>query len=130
VTRVWIAPLGGQLILLAQWLEPIVSRPGLVPVPAGALHIVVGAAQAAEPPVFEPFDALVGPVRVDEQEIVADVIPVEPFLELRQRLGLDDTYAPRVVFARGDGSAALEQIEAIASDAVSISTLTLAEQDA
>jgi hypothetical protein len=125
VTESWVVPLGGQLDLLALWLEPIVARPGLVPVPPEELHIVVAPAISTEPPELEPFDALVGPVRVDANGVVADVIPVEPFVALRARLGAGGDFAPRVVFARADGTRDLEPIEAVASEAVLVGTVTL-----
>ncbi len=126
-----MVPLGGQLDLLAHWLEPIIDRPGLVPVPADRLHIVVAPAAASEAVVeFEPFDALVGPVRVAAEGVVADVIPVEPFIALRERLGASGEFAPQVVFARTDGDAEFEPIEAVASDAVAVHTLTLLDLDA
>ena len=125
MTRSWIVPLGGQLDLLVLWLEPIVARPGLVPVPPEELHIVVAPATSTEPPELEPFDALVGPVRVDATGVVADVIPVEPFVALRARLGANGDFAPQVVFARADGTHELEPIEAVASEAVLVGAVTL-----
>jgi hypothetical protein len=120
----WVAPLGGQLDLLVQWLEPILARPGLVREPA--FQIVVGeAAGDAAAVEFEPFDALVGPVQFAAEGLVADVIPVEPFLALRAQIGAPRDYAPRVVFARADGTQEYEPIEAIASDAVFIDSLIL-----
>ena len=78
----WVAPLGSQLDLLVQWLEPILARPGLVRQPA--FQIVVGdAAGDAGAIELEPFDALVGPVQISPEGVVAPVIPVEPFLALR-----------------------------------------------
>jgi hypothetical protein len=130
MTPAWVVPLGGQLDLLAHWLEPIVARPGLVPVPAEQLHVVVAPGSSGEPPEVEPFDALVGPVRVDATGVVADVIPVEPFLELRARLGAEGAFTPRVVFAHADGTHELDPIEAVASDAVTVDTLTLLDLDA
>ena len=126
----WVVPLGGQLDLLAGWLEPLLDRPGLVPVPAERLHIVVAAASSGEPPELEPFDALVGPVRVDATGVLADVIPVEPFLELRARLGAEGTFVPQVVFARADGTRTFDPIEAVASEAVYVGTLTRLDLDA
>ncbi len=120
----WVLPLGAQLDLLVQWLEPILGRPGLVREPA--FQIVVGEA-AGEPDAveFEPFDALVGPVQFASEGLVAEVIPVEPFMVLRTLIGAHGVYAPRVVFARADGSHEYEPIEAVASEAVLIDTLTL-----
>jgi hypothetical protein len=120
----WVVPLDGQLDLLLRWLEPILTRPGLIPV--AAPHIVLGEA-GAETVELEPFDALVGPVRMAPEGVVADVIPVEPFRALRERLGATGDYAPQVVFARSDGTHAYQPIEAVASEAVYVDTLTLVE---
>ncbi len=130
MSRAWVVPLGGQLDLLARWLQPIVQRPGLVPVPADQLHIVVGTASSQHAPGLEAFDALVGPVRVGAAGVLADVIPVEPFVDLRGRLGLTGAFTPHVVFAHADGTHALEPLEAVASEAVYVDTLTLVDLDA
>ena len=120
----WVAPLGSQLDLLVQWLEPILARPGLVRQPA--FQIVVGdAAGDAGAIELEPFDALVGPVQISPEGVVAPVIPVEPFLALRAQIGARGDYAPRVVLARADGTREYEPIEAVASEAVLIGSLIL-----
>jgi hypothetical protein len=120
----WVVPLGGQLDLLVQWLEPILRRPGLVREPA--FQIVVGDAAGAPGAIeFEPFDALVGPVQFGAEGVVAEVIPVEPFAALRTRIGAQGDYAPRVVFARTDGTREYEPIEAVASEAVLVDSLIL-----
>jgi len=119
----WVAPIGAQLELLVRWLEPILERPGLTRVPTPSLHIVVGESDLADAPDFEPFDALVGPVRIERAGVLADVIPIEPFLELRDLLGAHGDFAPQVVFARADGSTEYEPLEAVASEAVVVSAL-------
>jgi hypothetical protein len=120
----WVAPLGGQLELLVHWLEPILRRPGLVR--EAAFQIVVGDAAGDTAAIeFEPFDALVGPVQFAADGLVAEVIPVEPFLALRARIGAQGDYAPRVVFARADGMSEYEPIEAVASEAVLVDSLIL-----
>ena len=119
----WIAPVGEQLELLVSWLEPILERPGLSAVPLEELHIALGESAASVAPAFEPFSALVGPVRIDADGVVADVIPVEPFLELRDALKLAGEFAPRVVFARAETGREYEPLEAIASESVVVSTL-------
>ena len=108
----WIAPVGAQLEFLVDWLEPVLSRPGLTPVPLAELCIEVGEADAIGE--FEPFDALVGPVRAAPDGIVADVIPVEAFTELVPGA------QPHVVFARG---AQQEELEFVASEAVVVTEL-------
>jgi hypothetical protein len=105
VTR-WVAPVGAQLQFLVDWLDPILSRPGLTRVPVEELCIELG--EADDVPAFEPFDALVGPVRAAPEGIVADVIPVEAFDALVPGA------QPYVVFARG----AAEPLEFVASEAV------------
>jgi hypothetical protein len=111
VTR-WIAPVGEQLRFLADWLEPVLTRPGLEPVPVEQLAIELGEADGV--PEFEPFDALVGPVRAAPEGIVADVIPVEPFEALVAGA------RPLVVFAHG---AQPEPLEFVASEAVIVTAV-------
>ena len=125
MSHAWVVPLEGQLDLLLHWLEPLLDRPGLSPV--AAPHIVVAEGAGETPPELEPFDALVGPVRIASEGVVADVIPVDPFLALRERIGATGDYAPHVVLARSDGTHAYEPIEAIASEAVRVDTLALVE---
>jgi hypothetical protein len=108
----WVAPVGEQLRFLVDWLEPILSRPGLEPVPVEELCIELGEADAIVE--FEPFDALVGPVRAAADGIVADVIPVGPFEELVPGA------RPFVVFARGTDPGPLEFV---ASEAVIVSAV-------
>jgi hypothetical protein len=117
VTR-WISPIGDQVQLLVDWLEPVLSRPGLTPVPRDELCIDIGESDAAAP--FEPFDALVGPVRMAAEGVVADVIPVEAFDAVVP--GAE----PLVVFARSDGSVAYEPLEFVASEAVIVSAVVAA----
>jgi hypothetical protein len=124
VSGIWVAPLGGQLDLLVQWLEPILRRPGLVREPAFQIVVGEGAGDAGAIEL-EPFDALVGPVQISPEGVVAPVIPVEPFFALREQIGARGDYAPRVVLARADGTHAYEPIEAVASEAVLIGSLIL-----
>ena len=119
----WVAPVGAQLELLVRWLDPILDRPGLTRVPLDRLHVVIGESEVVEAPAFEPFDALVGPVRVEPEGVLADVVPVEPFLALRELLGAEGAYTPQVVFAHADGSTTHEPLEAVASDAIVVSTI-------
>jgi len=119
----WVAPVGDQLGLLVLWLGPILERPGLEAVPQDALHVVVGDSTLDEAPAFEPFDALVGPVRIESDGVLADVQPVAPFLALREQLGASGDYAPRVVFAHADGTTELDALEAVASEAIVVSTI-------
>ena len=102
----WVAPVGDQLRFLVDWLEPILSKPGLEPVPVEELVIDLGDADDAN--AFEPFDALVGPVRATADAIIADVIPVEAFEAIVPGA------RPLVVFARGSHP----ELEFVASEAV------------
>jgi hypothetical protein len=117
VTR-WVAPIGDQVQLLVDWLEPVLTRPGLTRVPNEELCIDLGESHDAAP--FEPFDALVGPVRMGPEGVVADVIPVEPFAAIVPGA------APLVVFARSDGSVEFEPLEFVASEAVIVSAVVAA----
>jgi hypothetical protein len=114
VTR-WVAPVGAQLDLLVRWLEPVLSRAGLTPVPLDELVIDVGEGDDVRP--FEPFDALVGPVRMEAAGVIADVIPVEAFAAVVPGA------TPHVVFARSDGTMHYEPFEFVASEAVLVTTL-------
>jgi hypothetical protein len=108
----WVAPVGEQLGFLVEWLEPILARPELTPVSVDELCIELGEADAVQP--FEPFDALVGPVRASAEGIVADVIPREAFDEILPGA------RPLVIFARGPQTA---ELEFVASEAVLVSTV-------
>jgi hypothetical protein len=108
----WVAPVGTQLRFLVDWLEPVLTRPGLTPVPVDELCIELGEGDPRTP--FEPFDALVGPVRASPEGIVADVVPVERFEAILPGS------RPLVVFARGSEG---EPLEFVASEAVVVSTV-------
>jgi len=108
----WIAPVGAQLEFLVNWLEPVLTRPGLTAVPLAELCIDVGEADTVG--AFEPFDALVGPVRAAPDGIVADVIPVEAFDAVVPGA------TPLVVFARGPQQ---HELEFVASEAVVVTKL-------
>ena len=108
----WVAPVGEQLGFLVDWLEPVLSRPGLTPVPVEELAIELGEGDVVQ--AFEPFDALVGPVRAAPDGIVADVIPLEEFEAILPGA------QPRVVFARGSLP---DELEFVASEAVVVTTV-------
>jgi hypothetical protein len=108
----WKAPVGEQLRFLTDWLEPILSRPGLTRVPVEELCIEIGEAESIG--AFEPFDALIGPVRAAAEGIVADVIPLEAFEQLVPGA------RPVVVFARGPEP---EPVEFVASEAVIVTSV-------
>jgi hypothetical protein len=108
----WVAPVGDQLAFLVDWLEPILTRPGLEPVPVAELCIELGEGDAVQP--FEPFDALVGPVRAAPEGIVADVIPLDAFEAILPGA------RPLVVFARGTQP---EELEFVANEAVVVTAV-------
>jgi hypothetical protein len=111
----WIAPVGEQLRFLVDWLEPILTRPGLTPVPVDELCVELGEGEAVAP--FEPFDALVGPVRAAPEGIVADVIPAEAFEAILPGA------RPLVVLARGPGAS---ELEFVASEAIVVTEVVAA----
>lgn len=111
----WVAPVGDQLRLLVDWLEPVLARPGLTAVPVEELRIEIGESDGIGP--FEPFDALVGPVRMAPEGVVADVIPAASFAAVVAGA------APLVVFAHSDGSVEYEELEFVASEAVTVSSV-------
>ena len=119
-----VAPLGGQLDLLVQWLEPILDRPGLVREPA--FQIVVGEAASDGAIEFEPFDALVGPGadRRGGRRRAGDPASSRSSRSARRSAQTATTH-PRVVLARADGTHDYEPIEAVASEAVLIESLML-----
>ena len=102
----WVAPVGEQLRFLVDWLEPILEHEGLERVPVEELAIELGEADGVG--AFEPFDALVGPVRAAPEGIVANVIPAEAFEAIVPGA------QPVVVFARGRHP----ELEFVASEAV------------
>jgi hypothetical protein len=114
----WIAPIGDQVHLLVAWLEPVLTRPGLTPVPREELCIDLGESDEAAP--FEPFDALIGPVRMAPEGVVADVIPLEAFAAVVPGA------TPLVVFARSDQTVEYEPLEFVASEAVIVSSVVAA----
>jgi hypothetical protein len=111
----WVAPVGEQLRFLVDWLEPILARPELTRVPVEELCIELGEGDAVHP--FEPFDALVGPVRASADGIVADVIPQDAFD------AIVPGSRPRVVFARGPQTA---ELEFVASEAIIVRSVVQA----
>ena len=75
----WVAPVGAQLQFLVNWLEPILSRPGLTPVPVDELCIELGEAdehegeeRAAVPLVIEQDMQVVEHVLVQEVGFVEE----------------------------------------------------------
>jgi hypothetical protein len=110
----WVAPVGDQLGFLVDWLEPILSHDGLERVPVEELAIELGEADAAND--FEPFDALIGPLRAAPEGIVAGVVPVEPFEAIVPGA------KPFVLFARGTHP----ELEFVASEAVLVTHVVAA----
>jgi hypothetical protein len=107
----WVAPVGDQLGFLVDWLEPILSHESLERIPVEDIVIDVGEADGVGD--FEPFDALIGPLRAAPEGIVADVIPVEAFEAIVPGA------RPLVVFARGTHP----ELEFVASEAVVVTKI-------
>ena len=128
--QTWFVTLDGQLDFLATWLEPILDRPYLSAVPPEWLHLTLGAgddtdavrARCAE---LEPVDALVGPVRVVEEGVAAEVQPAAALQALFEAIGGTGELWPHVTFAYARSEAEMEQLEVNASDAILVSALTL-----
>lgn len=143
----------GQLDTLGAWLEPMLDRPYLAPVPAQWLHLTTQAVGVEDNvPVeelvaeagrrlaeVEPVDLLLGPVQVLEEGIRADVQPVEPLLAVRDLLQDADAtvrgrhavpdwrapFHPHVSFAYATADAEAEPIEAHLLEALYVDALTL-----
>lgn len=140
----WHVLFDGQLDFMARWLEPMLERPYLSRVPAEWLHLTVkGVGTAAEVgddeqarlvdgarercAALEPIDALVGPVRVVDEGVTADVEPRDAFRALYDALpgaGGGDFW-PHVTFAYANADAEMDEIEIVASDAVRIDRVRL-----
>ena len=120
-----VAPLGGQLDLLVQWLEPILARPGLVREPA--FQIVVGeAADDSGRSSSSRSTRSSGRCRSHARASSRGVIPVEPFLAPARADRRATATTRRASFSRArTARTAYEPIEAVASEAVYIDTLTL-----
>jgi hypothetical protein len=130
--RTWLVSFEGQLNFLATWLEPILDRPYLSAVPQEWLQLTLGAgddvgvvrARCAELPCV---DALVGPVRVVDDGVSADVLPAEELRALFEAAGGSGEFWPHVTFAYAREEAEMDELEVNAADAVLIDAISLVE---
>jgi hypothetical protein len=119
----------GRLDPLAAALAPLVDRPWLTRVPPAGLHLTVRnvgpagslAAGARERLVAEagerlaelvPVEALVGPARVVEEGVTADVLPCEPLAAVYTALpGVPaEPFWPHVTFAYAHAEGDMEPL--------------------
>jgi hypothetical protein len=132
VRRLWYVTFQGQLDFLRCWLEPILERPYLAPVPAQWLHMTIGEGgdldlvreRCRE---IQPVDALVGPARVVDEGVTADVHPQEEVEALYRAVGGDGEFWPHVTFAYARADVEMDELEVNASDAVYISAISLVD---
>ena len=130
--RAWYVTFDGQLNFLASWLEPILDRPYLSPVPHEWLHLTLGGCDDVDAVRrrcvdLSPVDALVGPVRVVEEGVTADVQPLGELRPLFEAVGGTGEFWPHVTFAYARADAEMDELEVNASDAVLIDALSLVE---
>jgi len=130
--RLWYVTFDGQLDFLRCWLEPIVLRPHLSPVPQEWLHMTLGegddpAAVRERAGGLAPVDALVGPVRVVEEGLAGEVQPREEIEALHRAIGGSGELWPHVSFAYAREETDMDELEVNASDAVYISALSLVD---
>jgi 2'-5' RNA ligase superfamily len=114
----WHVLPGGRLDGLAAALAPALDRPGLTAVPPEWLHLTmrgVGRASGYDPEArarlaaeaverlteVEPVQTVVGPARVVEEGVAADVVPTEPLARVHALLpGMHaEPFWPHVTFA-------------------------------
>lgn len=132
--RAWLVTFDGQLDFLAAWLAPIVDRPYLSPVPPEWLHLILHAADTDDIAAVRercaalaPVDALVGPVRVVEQGVAADMEPEDDLRALFEAVGGAGSFWPHVSFAYARDEADMDELEVNASDAVLIRDVKLVD---
>jgi hypothetical protein len=129
--RYWLATFDHQLDFLAAWLEPIVDRPYLSRVPPEWLHLTLAEATddgARERLASVPaVDALVGPVRIVDEGMVAGMEPEDELRALYEAAGGKGSFWPHVSFAYARDEAEVEQLEVNASDAVLIDAVSLVD---
>jgi hypothetical protein len=130
--RTWFVSFDGQLDFLRTWLEPILERPYLSPVPHEWLHLTLGAGEEADVvrdrcAALSPVDVLVGPVRVVDEGVAAGVEPADEVRALYEAIGGDGEFWPHVTFAYARDDAEMDELEVNASDAALITAVTLVE---
>jgi hypothetical protein len=130
--RLWYVAFDGQLDFLRCWLEPILDRPYLSPVPPEWLHMTLGEGDDVDTvrercKELQPVDALVGPARVVDEGIAGEVQPREEIEALHQAAGVSGEFWPHVSFAYSREDTEMDELEVNASDAVYISALSLVD---
>jgi hypothetical protein len=130
----WYVTFDGQLDFLRTWLEPILDRPYLSPVPQEWLHMTLSDSDDADVETvrerckeLQPIDALVGPARVMDEGVVGGVLPHEEVEPLFAAVGVRGDVWPHVSFAYAREQADMEELEVNASDAVYISAISLVD---
>jgi hypothetical protein len=132
VRRLWYVTFDGQLDFLRCWLEPILDRPYLSPVPREWLHMTLGEGDDADTVRertggLQPVDALIGPARVVDEGVTGDVHPREEIQALYTAIGGSGELCPHVTFAYSREETEMDELEVNASDAVYISALSLVD---
>jgi hypothetical protein len=130
--RMWYVTFDGRLDFLATWLEPILDRPYLSPVPHEWLHLTLGegddaAAVRERCTALAPIDALAGPVRVVDEGVIADVHPIDELRAVHTAVGAAGELRPHVTFAYARADTEMDEIEVVASDAVLIDSVSLVD---
>jgi hypothetical protein len=132
VWPLWYVTFDGQLDFLRCWLEPILDRPYLSPVPQEWLHMTLGEGDDAVTvrercKELQPVDALVGPARVHDDGIVGTVQPHDEIDALYRAIGGRGDFWPHVSFAYARDDVEMDELEVNASDAVYIPALSLVD---
>jgi hypothetical protein len=130
--QTWFVTFDRRLDFLATWLAPILDRPYLSHVPHEWLHLTMGAGDDAAAvrercAALAPIDALVGPVRVVDEGVTADVQPLDELRALHAAVGAAGELWPHVTFAYARADAEMDEIEVVASDAVLIDSVSLVD---
>jgi hypothetical protein len=132
--RMWYVTFDGQLDFLRTWLEPILDRPYLSPVPHEWLHMTLSVSDDADVEAvrerckeLQPIDALVGPARVVDEGVAGEVLPREEVEPLFAAVGVRGDVWPHVSFAYSREQTEMEELEVNASDAVYISAISLVD---
>jgi 2'-5' RNA ligase superfamily len=140
----WHVLPAGRLGPLAAALTPLLGRPGLTPVPLAWLHLTVrnvGRASAFDAAArrrlvaeagehlagIAPIEAVVGPVRVVEEGVTADVHPAASLLALYAVLpGVPpEPFWPHVTFAYAHAAVELAPFETEIAAAMRIDSVSL-----
>ena len=128
----WYVTFDGQLDFLRTWLDPILDRPYLSPVPHEWLHLTLGEGDDADTVRarcrdLAPVDALVGYARVVDEGVTADVQPADGLRALFDAVGATGEFWPHVTFAYARADADMDELEVNASDAVLVDAVSLVD---